>query len=393
MDAAAVAAGAAEGVGAEMTQALQDRVGLGWRTELAAGIFAHRDQIDVVEVIAEDWFDAPRPRVSALRTLAQHIPVQLHGTSAGLASATPVEEKRLAKMARLVDAVQPEAWSEHLAFVRSGGWEIGHLAAVPRNSSTVSNAAANVDRARRIVGSAPMVENIATLMAPPASSLTEPQWLTDITQSADAQLLLDLHNLYANAVNFSCDPATAPIDALRRIPLARVGTVHIAGGHWIGAGHGGDGKRLLDDHLHPVPDAVFLMLEELASLTPQPLTVILERDGAYPAMEDLLLELQLARAAMRRGRERQARVAPEFVASEKRISSSGTSATLEALLARIYVEEPLRASFLAAPEEFTRRHELNPSDAASLISIDRTGLALAARSFARKRQLKQAHKH
>jgi len=97
--------------------------------------------------------------------------------------------------------------------------------------------------------------------------------------------------------------------------------------------------------------------------------------------------------AMRRGRERQARVAPEFVASEKRISSSGTSATLEALLARIYVEEPLRASFLAAPEEFTRRHELNPSDAASLISIDRTGLALAARSFARKRQLKQAHKH
>ena len=127
-----------------MMRPSQDRVGLSWRTELAAGVFAHQDQIDVVEVIAEDWFDASRSKVSALRTLAAQIPVQLHGTSAGLASAAPVEEKRLAKMARLVELVRPEAWSEHLAFVRGGGWEIGHLAAVPRNAVTVENAAANV---------------------------------------------------------------------------------------------------------------------------------------------------------------------------------------------------------------------------------------------------------
>lgn len=378
---------------ADMTHLSHDRVGLSWRTELAAGIFAHQEEIDVVEVIAEDWFDASRSKVSALRTLATQIAVQLHGTSAGIASAAPVEEKQLAKMARLVEMVQPEAWSEHLAFVRGGGWEIGHLAAVPRNAVTVENSAANVARARRIVGTTPMLENIATLIAPPASSFTEAEWLGRVATAADAPLLLDLHNLYVNAMNFADDPATAPMAALRQIPLDRVGTVHIAGGHWISAGRNSSEQRLLDDHLHPVPDAVFSMLEELAALAPQPLTVVLERDGAYPPMSDLLLELQLARAAMSRGRERQAVTVTERTNRVQRECSGGGSAHLEALLARIYVDEPLRANFLAAPEKFADRHSLSIEDTAALVAIDRTGLAMAARSFARKRQLKRAQQH
>jgi len=389
---AAVAEEDAEVVEAEMALLLQDRVGLSWRTELAAGIFAHRDQIDVVEVIAEDWFDASRSKVSALRTLAAQISVQLHGTSAGLASSAPVEEERLAKMARLVEMVQPEAWSEHLAFVRAGGWEIGHLAAVPRNPNTVENSAANVARARHIVGTTPMVENIATLFAPPASSMTEAEWLSHVAVASNAPLLLDLHNLYANAMNFGDDPATAPLSALRQLPLDRVGTVHIAGGHWISAGRNSREQRLLDDHLHPVPDAVFSMLEELAALAPQPLTVVLERDGAYPPMSDLLLELQLARAAMRRGRARKDQT-PSYPIDPITRNPGGSSARLEALLARIYVDETLRASLLAAPAEFADRHSLSSEDAATLASIDRTGLGMAAHSFARKRQLKRAQQH
>ena len=131
------------------------------------------------------------------------------------------------------------------------------------------------------------------------------------------------------------------------------------------------------------------MLEELAALAPQPLTVVLERDGAYPPMSDLLLELQLARAAMRRGRERRTRTT-SCPYNPGKTASGGSSARLEALLARIYVDEPLRASFLHAPEEFADRHSLCAEDAAALASIDRTGVKMAARSFARKRQLKRA---
>lgn len=377
--------------GAEMTFESQDRVGLSWRTELAAGIFAHRDEIDVVEVIADDWFDVPRSRVSALRTLATQIPVQLHGTSAGLASSAPVEEKRLAKMARLVDQVHPEVWSEHLAFVRAAGYEIGHLAAVPRNASTVADAAANIFRASELVGITPMVENIATLIAPPGSAWTEAEWLNSVVVASDAPLLLDLHNLYANAVNFANDSANAPFEALRSLQLDRVMTVHIAGGRWLAADNGSD-KRWLDDHLHPVPDAVFAMLEELAALAPQPLTVVLERDGAYPPMSDLLLELHLARAAMRRGRKRQSQAACAHSGRVDTFSASGQSANLEALLARIYVDASIRADFLSSPLQFARAHNLNAADAEVLAGIDRTGLAMAARSFARKRELRNPNR-
>jgi Protein of unknown function (DUF692) len=51
-----------------------------------------------------------------------------------------------------------------------------------------------------------------------------------LVMAANAPLLLDLHNLYANAVNFRGDPASAAIEALSRLPLDHGGTVHIAGG-------------------------------------------------------------------------------------------------------------------------------------------------------------------
>ena len=102
-----------------------DRFGLGWRPELAAGILAHLERIDLIEVIAEDYFDAPRRDLRALRTLAAQVGMVLHGVSLGLASTVPVALRRLDHMARRIDATGVESWSEHLAFVRGGSIEIG----------------------------------------------------------------------------------------------------------------------------------------------------------------------------------------------------------------------------------------------------------------------------
>jgi hypothetical protein len=66
---------------------------------------------------------------------------------------------------------------------------------------------------------------------------------------------------------------------------------------------------------------------------------------------------------------------------------------LEALVARIYVDESLRASLLAAPEGFADCHSLHAEDAAVLASIDQIGLAMSARSFERKREMKRAQQH
>lgn len=294
--AAAVAVAVVAAAVAVSQETARDRVGLGWRGELAAGILSNLAQIDVLEVIADDYYGASRAGIAALCSLARQVPVSLHGVGMGLASTIPADPRRLHAMARLMRQVQAESWSEHLSFVRAGGVEIGHLAAPPRTPLSAAGAIANIALATRIVGSAPLMENIATLVAPPASTLDEAEWLAQILHGAHVPLLLDLHNLYANAVNFGA----APEQLLLRLPLDRVGAVHLSGGHWIAAP--GGGQRLLDDHLHDVPPAVFALLTQLARHAPQPLTVIVERDGNYPSFEHVLGQLELARAALRAGR-------------------------------------------------------------------------------------------
>jgi uncharacterized protein len=276
-----------------------DRVGLGWRRELAAGIFANLDRIDVVEVIADDYFDAPKRERRALRTLAAQTPLVLHGVTLGLASSVQTETRLLEKSARLFDEVRPDYWSEHLAFVRGGGIEIGHLTAAPRTKATIEGAAENLARATKIVGAAPLVENIATLIEPPGSDFDEATWIAEILCSTTCDMLLDLHNLYANGLNFNYEP----IDFLAKLPLERIKAIHLAGGKWVSAQ---GTRRLLDDHFHDVPDPVYQLLTEVGARATQPLTVILERDGNYPSMDCLLEQLDLARKALAEGRRRKA---------------------------------------------------------------------------------------
>lgn len=278
----------------------KDRVGLGWRGELAAGIFANLDQIDLLEVIADDHFRASPRELRALSTLASQTPITLHGVAMGLAGSEPTEARRMENMARLVEKLQPESWSEHLAFVRAGGIEIGHLAAPPRTVRNVDAAINNIERAARIVGRAPLMENIATLIDPPGSTLEEATWVSNIIAGSGAGLLIDLHNLYANALNFGLDPA----ELLLSFPLARVQAVHLSGGKWVPEPKPNPEKRmrLLDDHLHDVPDPVFELLALLGEHAPHSLDVIIERDGGYPPFAVILAQIDAARSALQRGR-------------------------------------------------------------------------------------------
>ncbi|HJR58708.1 MAG TPA: DUF692 family protein [Vicinamibacterales bacterium] len=277
---------------------MTDRVGLTWHPRLAAAILAARDRIDVVEVIPEGTFLGSRPMQRALRRLAREIPVAIHGVSLGLASTTAVDERRVARFARLIDYVQPDCWSEHLAFVRAGTIELGHLAAPSRTATTIDASAANIHRAARIIGAHPFVENVASIIDPPGSSLDERTWLTRLLATTQADLLLDLHNLYANATNFGFNAA----EVLRSLPPERIRFIHLAGGAAVRASTGEE--RWLDDHLHDVPDPVYDLLEIVGESVPHAVDVVLERDGAFPPFNQLLAQLEHARTALARGRAR-----------------------------------------------------------------------------------------
>ena len=61
----------------------------------------------------------------------------------------------------------------------------------------------------------------------------------------------------------------------------------------------------------------------------------------------------------------------------------------EAFLARIYVDRGARARFKENPRAEAQRAGLSEEECAALEKADFVGLEMAARSFARKRQLKR----
>ena len=67
---------------------------------------------------------------------------------------------------------------------------------------------------------------------------------------------------------------------------------------------GAERHKALPTDLHEVTGPVYELLAEVAARTAHELTVVLERDGAFPPMAVLLDELDRTRAALAAGRLR-----------------------------------------------------------------------------------------
>jgi uncharacterized protein (UPF0276 family) len=264
-------------------------LGIGWRPELALVIDRRRD-LGFVELIAED-VDPHRPLPAPVEALRQRgVRLVPHGVMLSLGSADPPDAERLAALARLARRCDAPLVSEHLAFVRGGGIETGHLLPLPRTREALALVVDNVRRARAALPVPLALENVATLFDWPDAEMDEATFLAEVLEQADVQLLLDLENVYANSRNLGGDPTTF----LDRLPLDRLAYVHVAGGvERDGLYH--------DTHAHPVPAAVHDLIEELCARTDVP-GVMLERDDCFPSDAVLHAELDAIAAAMARGR-------------------------------------------------------------------------------------------
>jgi uncharacterized protein (UPF0276 family) len=259
-------------------------VGIGWRPEIS-GFVADLPGLRFVEVVAESVAtDRPLPEpLAALRE--RGTTVVPHGVRLSLGGAEPVDPQRVADLASLAELLDAPLVSEHIAFVRAGGVEAGHLLPLPRTREAVDAVVANVARTRAELAVPIALEPIAALFDWPDDEMDEARFLTEILDRTGALLLLDIANVYANARNRGADP----IDLLDRLPLDRVAYVHVAGG----AEHAG---LYHDTHTDPVPPAVLDLLGELCARH-RPPALMLERDGAYPPAGALRGELDAIAAA------------------------------------------------------------------------------------------------
>jgi uncharacterized protein (UPF0276 family) len=261
-------------------------VGVGWRPEIA-GWVAHQPELAFCEVIAEMLAPAvPLRGVAELRE--RGVPVVPHGVRLSLGGAEPVEAHRVTHLAECAAALRAPLASEHVAFVRAGGRDAGHLLPVPRSREALDALTANVRRTQAELDVPLALEPIAALFDWPDDEYAEPDFLTELLERTGALLLLDVANVHANALNRGQDPEAV----LDRLPLDRVAYVHVAGG----AEHADDPGIYHDTHTDPVPPAVLELVERLVERLPGP-AVMLERDGRYPPAAELSAELDAIAAA------------------------------------------------------------------------------------------------
>jgi uncharacterized protein (UPF0276 family) len=161
---------------------------------------------------------------------------------------------------------------------------------VPRTRDALDVLVDNVKRAQADLPVPLALENIAAVFDWPDNELTEGQFLAELVDRTGCLLLVDVANLYANAVNLG----TAPSVFLDELPLERLAYVHVAGG----VTHDG---IYHDTHAHSVPREVLDVLGELCARVDPP-GAMLERDDGYPADADLAAELAAIRAVVERGR-------------------------------------------------------------------------------------------
>jgi uncharacterized protein (UPF0276 family) len=191
----------------------------------------------------------------------------------------------------VIEAVDAPYWSEHVAFTRAGGRHIGHLAPLPMTLEALDVLATNIAHVGKTIDRPLILENIACSFDIPHVDFDEPTFLKRLVERTGCGLLLDVANLYYNALNRRLEPH-AILDAF---PLEAVVQCHLAGGH---QSHG----EWIDSHAFPVPEPIWHLFEEVVRRAPNLRAALVERDENLPPFAELAEEAARARAIMAHAR-------------------------------------------------------------------------------------------
>lgn len=253
------------------------RPGLGLRGQHAADVLAHPPAVGWWEVHSENYFGGGEP-IAALERVRARYPVSLHGVGLGLGSPEAPDAHHLARLRSLAARIEPMLISEHLCWNRAGGRFFNDLLPVPRVEGALELVATHVDAVQNALGRSILIENVSAYVAFEHAVCTEAELLAELVARTGCGVLLDLNNLYVNALNLGIDP----LAELARLPKHCVGEMHVAGFEWLG-------DVAIDTHGAPVSDAVWTLLDAaLERFGPTP--VLLERDTNLPPLDGLLRE-------------------------------------------------------------------------------------------------------
>ena len=260
-------------------------VGVGFKAEHFADILQSLPDVGFFEVHAENFMGDGGPPHARLRRLREDYALSVHGVGLSIGGADALDDDHLKRLKAVVQRYQPALVSEHLAWASHQDHYYNDLLALPYTSETLANVTAHVDHVQSMLGRTILLENPSTYLRFDASTWHEADFLAEIIQRTGCGLLLDINNIYVTSVNHGFDAK----DHVDRLPLPRVGEIHLAG--HADAVDGDGTPFLIDAHDRAVADEVLALYQWiLPKIDMQP--TLLEWDNDVPDWPVLLAEAQ-----------------------------------------------------------------------------------------------------
>nr|WP_246744700.1 DUF692 domain-containing protein [Methylocystis sp. Sn-Cys] len=246
-------------------------------------ILERNPAVDWFEIISENYMvPGGRPLVILDRIRASY-PIVMHGVSMSLASVDQLDFDYLTALKALAARIEPAWISDHLAWTGVDGANLHDLLPIPFTSEALRHVAERIMRVQDFLGRRILVENASTYVSVDGSEMSEHEFLTELAESADCLLLLDVNNVFVSSFNHGFDPVRY-IDTL---PADRVQQIHLAG-------HSDYVTHKVDTHDHPVCGDVWELYAHARNRFGD-VSSMIERDDQFPPFEELMREVEKMR--------------------------------------------------------------------------------------------------
>lgn len=205
--------------------AVAHHVGIGLRSPHYREILNTHPALGWVEVHSENYFGDGGQPLYYLEQIASLYPLSLHGVGLSLASAGRLNRKHLAYLRSLVTRFNPVLVSDHLSWGAANGRHLNDLLPIPYTEETLLIVCDHVDEAQDFLRRQFLIENISAYIQFRESTMTESTFLAELVNRTGCGILLDVNNLYVNAINHKIDP----LRYLEELPSAAIKEIHLAG--------------------------------------------------------------------------------------------------------------------------------------------------------------------
>ncbi|MCQ3828399.1 DUF692 domain-containing protein [Microbulbifer elongatus] len=238
--------------------------------------------VDFLEVAPENWIGVGGRYGRWFREITERFPFVTHGLSLSIGAPAPLDEALVRSIKAFIHTHNIRCYSEHLSYCSDHG-HLYDLLPIPFTEEAVHYVANRIRRVQDILEQRIAMENVSYYAAP-GQEMSELAFINAVLQEADCDLLLDVNNIYVNAINHRYDAETF----LRGLPAERIRYVHVAG-HYDEA----DDLKV-DTHGAPVIDPVWDLLQKAYAVF-GPMPTLLERDFNIPPLPELCLEVERVR--------------------------------------------------------------------------------------------------